>query len=664
VISFRDGILITTLFHVRLLPVVHKFSYKLFYLKLNLNSVGEINKNYKWLKYNKKSLYSIFDKDYLSLYSGTILEKVDKLLLEHGFKNDFSRIELITHPRFLGYVFNPVSFFLCYSQNNIPNVMISEVHNTFGESHVYVCKSNEISDDKVVEFEACKTFHVSPFFDRAGEYKFRLENRKSNLNIYLDLFQNGKKVFESGIVSSFSELNNSNLLKSFLAYPFSILLTIPRITWQAAILKFRRKLKVFTRPIPANKMTFKAKPENLYEKFIISLFKNYLKKAHYGDLSLEYPNGLKDVFKAKEPGINAEIKVNNYDFFTKSVLHGDIGFGEAYVSKFWDTNNLVEVLRFFSRNLEKANDRKVLTSYLGRVKNAILHFKRHNSIKSSKSNISAHYDLSNELFSKFLDPKMQYSSALFRRNDESLETAQENKINQLIEILKLNSSHNVLEIGCGWGGLAIDLVKKVGCNYTGITLSKEQKDYFEEKVKKEGLESKIKIQLIDYRELTGSYDRIISVEMIEAVGHRYLNNFFQVCNRVLKKDGIFVMQAITIPEVRYRAYKLGCDWIQKYIFPGGHCPSLKSLLESSSASSFILERTDNIAESYANTLEQWRTRFNGKINELEKLGFDEYFVRTWNYYLAYCEAGFRERMVNVHQLVFSRQGNSSTLNEI
>ena len=661
-----NSILDASVFHERLQPTSHKFRYNLFYLRLRVDQLTSTSNELKYLKYNQKGLLSLWDRDYLSHFSGTLLEKITKLLNDLGFESNILKVEIVTHPRLLGYVFNPVSFFLCHRQDPLPDILISEVHNTFGEAHVYVCEANKFDGEaeSVVgkRFKAKKCFHVSPFFSREGEYEFEVVQHDPKLAIFINLIQDGVVVFKSGIVTKAKVLSDASIIRALATLPLSILLTIPRITWQAAILKFRKKLPVFTRPIAIDKLTFKIKNKNLSEKIWISLFKKFLKKADYGTLNLEFPGGYTEVFQGVKDGTKARIRALNYDFFRNSLLHGDIGFGESYVAKHWDTDDLTKVLRFFAQNLGAANDRSIFLSYFGRIKNAFCHYSRKNSLKGSRKNISAHYDLSNDLFRTFLDKRMQYSSALFKSNAESLEEAQLNKIIEIEKLSKINGSHHLLEIGCGWGGLGLELVKRSGCNYTGITLSQEQKAYFEERIREEKLEDRMRVELKDYRNLTGSYDRIISVEMVEAVGHRYLAEYFRICNEVLKPGGNMVVQAITIPEARYKAYKYGCDWIQKHIFPGGHCPSLNSLIEAASKSSLVLKRTRNIAESYAETLKKWREVFNENNDEVFSLGFDEKFSRIWNYYLAYCESGFRENLVDVHQITFSKVEGGSVSN--
>lgn len=651
-----SSILESTVYHRRNAPESHVFSYKLFYLKLNLGS--ECKENLKILRFNKPGIFSIYEKDYLSNYDGDLLNKINKLLTDLDLNLNYTDVDFITHPRFFGKVFNPVSFFILYRQKSEPVGLIAEVHNTFGEKHLYCCDevTSSVSEDgkpKTYYFKASKEFHVSPFFSKEGYYEFSYFNEAKKLLVTVNLYQDQKLVFESGISSSEVVLCDKNLFRVIVKYPGSILLTLPRIMIQAFKLKFNKGLRVFTKPIADSNMTFEKKEASFVQKFTQNLFESYLSELKNGQITLIFPDGSEKNF-GEPTDHNCRIFVKNYDLFLNSILHGDIGFGESYVDGHWETDNLVNVLKFFSKNLETANDRKIKSTYFGRIFNTIQHSLRFNNIKNSKNNISAHYDLSNDLFKLFLDNRMQYSSALFEA-EESLEEAQSNKISKIIELANVSKGMSVLEVGCGWGGLAIELVKKTGCYYTGITLSQEQKKYFEERILSEGLQDKMKVLLQDYRHTEGKFDRIISIEMVEAVGHKYLKTYFSKLSSLLKDNGIIVIQAITIPETRYAAYKAGCDWIQKYIFPGGLCPSLQTLVTESGKVSLILDKTDNYGLSYAKTLHCWRERFDSNWQEISKYGFDDRFKRIWDYYLSYCEAGFAEKMVNLHQLVFYKQ---------
>ncbi|MBN2704042.1 MAG: class I SAM-dependent methyltransferase, partial [Pontiellaceae bacterium] len=268
----------------------------------------------------------------------------------------------------------------------------------------------------------------------------------------------------------------------------------------------------------------------------------------------------------------------------------------------------------------------------------------------------AHYDLGNDFYQLFLDNEtMMYSAALFQSPEESLPLAQKRKIHRLAELADIREDHHVLEIGCGWGGFAIETAKQTGCRVTGITISEEQYKFAKKRVAQEGLENRVSIELCDYRDLQGRFDRIVSIEMLEAVGHAFYGTFFSTCDRLLNPGGRVALQVITIPDQRYDGYRANPDWIQKHIFPGGMLPSLTELSKAMTQhSAFTVEHLDNIGVYYAETLRRWRSAFEAKREELLQLGYDETFQRKWIYYLCYCEAGFQTRFTNNLHLVLTR----------
>ena len=363
----------------------------------------------------------------------------------------------------------------------------------------------------------------------------------------------------------------------------------------------------------------------------------------------------------KEPG--AEIRIKSPDFYRKVVLYGDIGFGESFVDNDWETPDLVELISFMiqnSKKLEKLSIAEKILSPLNFLKayNWILHNLKFNSIEGAKKNISMHYDLSNEFFKLFLDKSMTYSSAYFKNENEALGEAQIAKYEMLCQSIKLQSCDHVLEIGCGWGGFAAYAAKNYGCKVTAITISREQFDYATYFVKKENLENQVFILLMDYRLVEGKFDKIVSIEMIEAVGHRYFKDYFKKIDSLLSVDGILGLQAIIIPDTMYESYRKSVDWIQKYIFPGGLLPSIskinQTLNQFSTLNLYVLKE---FGLSYAETLSTWKKNMFEKQVEIKKLGFNETFLRKWEYYFSYCEAAFRQRNINVVQLVYSRPNN-------
>ncbi|SDE12870.1 MULTISPECIES: SAM-dependent methyltransferase [Pedobacter] len=391
---------------------------------------------------------------------------------------------------------------------------------------------------------------------------------------------------------------------------------------------------------------------------------NALAKMTLGKLELSLPNGETLVFGNGEHAITANIQVNHADFFKSIALYGDIGFGEAYTEGLWDTTNITNVIKWVILNIENApsvTGSKVKSFALGLLKwvNKIYHVRRANTLAGSQKNISEHYDLNNDFFATFLDKTMTYSSGYFANEHTSLEESQYAKYDRLAQQLKIKATDHVLEIGSGWGGNAIFLAKKYGCKVTSVTISKEQQKLAMERVHAEKLEDKVSVIIQDYRKITGTFDKIVSIEMLEAVGHQYLETYFEKCQELLKPDGIFAFQVITSPDSRYDKLRNGVDWIQKHIFPGSLLPSVAAINKAiNETGDLTLVDLKDMGLDYARTLHLWFIAFNKNIDKVKALGFSETFIRKWNYYLNYCEAAFAMRNINVMQMVYSRPNNT------
>jgi len=399
--------------------------------------------------------------------------------------------------------------------------------------------------------------------------------------------------------------------------------------------------------------------EGFYQKVILGL----LSKMPLGKAIISLPDGSEMAIGNGE-GISCHIRIQNPAFFKRCVLYGDIGFGEAYVDGDWDTDSITHVIKWFLLNVDHAptvsgSSAKSLVLNLLKAVNKLYHIKRGNSLSGSRKNISEHYDLNNDFFALFLDPTMTYSSAYYTREDMTLEEAQLEKYDRLCRQLHLKPDDHVLEIGSGWGGNAIYMAKTYGCRVTTLTISEEQYRLAKERIARENLEDRITIFLKDYRLMEGSFDKIVSIEMLEAVGAEYYNEYFKKCNDLLRKDGIFALQVITCPDSRFESLKNGVDWIQKHIFPGSLLPSLAAINQAvNSTGNLTLVDLKDIGLHYAHTLNVWHKSFNEKLEEVRQLGFDDHFIRKWNYYLCYCEAAFAMRNIHVMQLVYTRPNNT------
>lgn len=390
---------------------------------------------------------------------------------------------------------------------------------------------------------------------------------------------------------------------------------------------------------------------------------NALSKMTRGCLNLTMPNGEVIQLGDEAAKIKANIQIKYDEFFKSLILYGDIGFGESYIDGLWETDSITNVIKWVLLNIDNApsvsgSKTKSILMNVFKSLNRIYHNSRSNSISGSQKNISAHYDLNNDFFATFLDPTMTYSSAYFYKENLSLEEAQYAKYKRLCDQLHLNATDHVLEIGSGWGGNAIYMAKNYGCKVTSVTISKEQQKLAAERVEKEGLSGLVEIIIKDYREIIGSYDKIVSIEMLEAVGHNYYEEYFSKCSELLKPDGIFALQVITSPDSRYDSLRKGVDWIQKHIFPGSLLPSVARINQAiNRTSDLTLVDLKDLGLDYAKTLNIWFEEFNQHITTVKGLGFDDHFIRKWRYYLNYCEAAFEMRNINVMQLVYSRPNN-------
>lgn len=383
-----------------------------------------------------------------------------------------------------------------------------------------------------------------------------------------------------------------------------------------------------------------------------------------GRLTVNLADGRQLIYGKGEGGVKADITVRNRDLFKKCFWTGDVGFGESYVDGDWDTTDITRVIEWMIRNVENhptlMADKKKLTpvNWLGLL-NVIKHLARMNSIYGSRRNISAHYDLGNDFFKLFLDPTMTYSSAYFKTPDQDLQHAQIQKYDELCQKLRLKETDKVLEIGGGWGGFATHAAKNYGCHVTALTVSREQFDYATKRFFEEGINKHAQVKFLDYRLMEGKFDKIASIEMIEAVGDKYLDTYFQKCNDLLAKDGLLGLQMILSPDHRYESFRDNVDWIQKHIFPGSLLPSMKRIQQAlNRTGSLCIFDYEDMTPHYVRTLAMWRENFNARLVDVKNLGFDEAFIRKWNYYWSYCEAAFKTRNISVAQAVFSRPNNS------
>lgn len=376
-------------------------------------------------------------------------------------------------------------------------------------------------------------------------------------------------------------------------------------------------------------------------------------------LTIVDPLGEVTLGSDSEDGLSARIDVFDLSFYRQLSLGGPIGVAESYMNKCWQADDLTHVIQILIRNRDLLDTMEGGLATLANQMLRFWYFARRNTPPNAPINIAAHYDLlGDDMFSLFLDRHGLYSSATFHDLELSLENASAAKLERICQKLDLRITDHVLEIGTGWGGFAVYAAKNYGCRITTTTISKKQHQAAQERFKEEGLSDRVTVLLEDYRNLSGCYDKLVSIEMIEAIGHHYLDTYFRQCSKLLKQNGLALIQAITIEDQRYKQALKRVDFIKRHIFPGSFIPSVHAIVDSAARCTDLrLINLEDQGESYALTLKNWRERFMASLDQGKSQGYDESFIRMWEFYLCYCESGFREKLTSNVQLLFAKPGN-------
>lgn len=394
---------------------------------------------------------------------------------------------------------------------------------------------------------------------------------------------------------------------------------------------------------------------SLGDRLARSLFLRILKNIEYGQLVVD-DGGDRFCF-GTDSRFRAHIRVLAPGFYRRVLLGGSIGAGEAYIDNLWETDDLAMVVRFMARNLALMNRIENRFGWLLNPYRLLVHWRNRNDRRGAKRNILNHYDIGNDLYASFLDSKMMYSSAVYPEENSDLERAAAHKLDVICQKLDLKPDDHVVEIGSGWCGFAIHAAANYGCRVTTTTISDAQYEEGRRRIDQAGLSDRITLLKKDYRDLSGAYDKLVSIEMIEAVGYKFLPGYFDQCSRLLKQNGTMLLQAITMNDQGYDDYVKGVDFIQRYIFPGGCLVSNKTMFDLIAArTDMVVRGLDDFGSHYARTLRDWRKRFNQAFDNGSLSGYDEPFRRLWDFYLAYCEGGFSERTISVVHLVATKPG--------
>ncbi len=410
---------------------------------------------------------------------------------------------------------------------------------------------------------------------------------------------------------------------------------------------------------PANQIGLQEARLPLLERLFRRGLESSLSGLHSGQINLV--DGDRSVqFGLVTPDfpVHSVVRVHDPGFYANLALGGSIGAAESYMMGQWSTDDLTGLIRLMVRNRDVLDGMESGLAKLSAPFRRVFHRFRRNDRSGSRKNILAHYDLGNDFYSLFLDESMTYSCGVFPDETSSLHEASITKIDRVCRKLDLHPSDHLVEIGTGWGALSIHAARNYGCRVTTTTISEEQFAFAEKRIAKAGLSEKITVVLLDYRDLEGQFDKLVSVEMIEAVGDEYLDDYFGACSRLLKPEGLMAIQAIVMNDQHYDEYRKGVDFIQRYIFPGSCLPSMKRMLEATSrATDLRLTHMEDITPHYPRTLRAWRERFFERIEEVRALGFSDAFIRMWEFYLCYCEGGFLERYIGDVQLLFAKPLN-------
>lgn len=670
----RSCLYVGTLAHARRGAVEHRFTYPVFTFAFDLDELPALAARHRWFGVDRRRPVALWARDYLEGASAPLAVRLRALLAARpGLAGtEVARLVTVTAPRILGHAFNPVSFHHAYRADGALVAVVAEVNNTFGERHVYVLDdlvpAGDGSGALVTRTPVAKTFYVSPFYDVSGTYAFRFAPLGDRLDVGITLERDGRPALVARMAGRAWPLDGPSLLRVLARQPLDAFLTVPRIAAQAAHLAWRRRLAVVPRPPATGPLTWTTARPGRIDRAARALVLDAFGRVHDGSITVALPGGdVRRFGRAADGAVDeARLDVHRARLFRRLALGGDIALGEAYVDGDWSAPDLVATLIALNRNRDAmerpTGARGAVAAVLGLAapRRRAPRDPGTNSRRGSRENIRRHYDLGNDFFRLFLDPSMTYSSARFGPGHESLEEAQERKLDLVLaraapgRAAGADAPH-VLEIGSGWGSLALRAAHTRGWRVTGLTLSREQLAESQARARAAGLAGRVAFELRDYRDARGRYDAIVSIEMVEAVGPRYYGTFFRTLDRLLAPGGRAVLQTILIADPRYARYVERADWIQKHVFPGGIVPSLSSLVGALRRSSTLaLAHVEAFGLDYARTLAEWRRRLLARRDEALALGYDAAFLRKWEYYLAYCETGFRERELTVAQLVLTK----------
>ncbi|MEQ9113472.1 MAG: DUF1365 family protein [Miltoncostaeaceae bacterium] len=673
----RSALYEGTVLHRRSQPAEHVLSHRVCFYAIDLDEVAVLARRLRLFGHNRRAPFSLHDEDHAGRTDRPIKENVLALLAGHGIDTGGGRVVMVTNLRTFGYVFNPVSFFFCHDAAGPLAAVVAEVANTYGERHLYVLPAAEARAGRggKLTWERDKRMHVSPFFGLDQRYRFILTEPGDTIRLAVGVDEGEDHVLWAEQTGTARPLSDAALVRALVRHPLMAQRVMGLIHWHALRLWLKRvpfhRLPRFRpgegslheptdtesiRPAApgARRRTLRDLPpagRSPLSPAARRLSEWVLTHPAVGRITLEMPDGTARRSGDPATGPDVTVTIASKDTWRRIARRGRIGLGEGYTAGDWYADDLVGLLEILTETGEAVRNSRPGRALM-EVQRRRPHLPARADLPGARRDIQYHYDLGNDLYELFLDPSWTYSCAVFEHPGMTLQEAQEAKYRRIGSRLNLGPDSHVLEIGCGWGGFAEFAAREIGCKVTGLTISREQHDFARERIHKAGLAEKVDIKLQDYRDEQGRYDNIASIEMFEAVGEKYWPVFFGKVKECLKPNGTAALQIITINEDAFKLYRNRPDFIQRYIFPGGMLPTPEILrsLGAEQGLSFLRERA--FPQDYARTLAEWRARFWASWEKIMPLGFDERFKKLWEFYLHYCEAGFRAEFIDVRQVVY------------
>lgn len=667
----KSGVYQGRVMHHRIGTPEHRFRYGVSFFAIHLDELGTIARDVWPVGVERRALMGLRSRDHIGDPRAPLNDNYRALLRHHGL-DDRGHGVLVTQLRQMGYVFNPISLVYWYREGAL-RAVIAEVANTFGERHPYVFPVEGHRGGRL-QFRTTKQMHVSPFYGMDYEYVFVLEEPGERFVATISLERDGRRAFHSTWTGTRRPLTTGNVMRALARHPLMPLQVIGLIHAEAIRLaakraRFHRKPRfrvgagsVTDAAPPAGRSALRLPPparRSPLTPAVRALSGLVLRRPGEGDLVVEHPDGRRDITPGSGQSAPVTITIHARDLYRRVARRGTTGVGEAYVMGDWDSDDLTGAMRAL---LTRSRD---LRSHpLGRAGVALRHVRprlpERMHLRRASEQIRYHYDLGNDLYRLFLDDEtLTYSAAAFDDPAWSLAEAQIAKLRGIGQRLGLRPGQRVLEVGCGWGGFARLAAEEFGVHVTGVTLSHDQHAVATARAEASPARDRIDLRIQDYRTLSGQYDAIVSIEMIEAIGHAQLPTYFATLDRLLAPGGRAFVQAISIPDERYERYRRSRDWISEYIFPGGNCPSRAAMAQAMAPTRLRVAEARDIGTHYATTLRHWRERFETALPQVRALGFDDRFVRAWRFYLASCEAAFACGNIHDWQLVLHRPEEAS-----